>query len=143
MQKKELTDEIKLIRDAILKQFELQTAHQKTCWQRIYEIITDKGTTTAGQFALKTGLSDKVFNRAKNNASSMPEMKTIITIAAAYALDISTTEELLKLAGHSFSPASKEHIYYSFIITTMYEYSMYAKNEVLVGGGFDPLGSKK
>jgi hypothetical protein len=141
-QKKGLTEDIQRLRKAMLEQFELQAAHQKTCWQRIFEIITNKGTTTSGQFQNKTGLVDKVFNRAKNNALSMPEMKTVITVAAAYDLDLSTMEELLRLAGHSLSPASKEHHCYRFILTTMFGRGMQAKNEFLVEEGFEPLGSK-
>ena len=142
LQKKELTDEIKSRRKAMIMQFELQAAHQKTCWQRIYEIITSKGTTTSGQFSLKTGLVDRVYNRAKNNYSSMPDIRTIITIAAAYALDLTTTEELLRLAGHSFSPVSREHDCFRFILLTMYDHGMDAKNALLAEEGFNILGSK-
>jgi hypothetical protein len=72
----------------------------------------------------------------------MPEMRAIITIAAAYDLDLTTTEELLNLAGHSFSPTSKEHDCFRFIITTMHGFTMQAKNELLDEEGFEPLGSK-
>jgi len=141
-QRKGLTDDIRKLRKAALIQHELYTAHQKTCWQRIFEIVTNKGTTTSGMFHLKTDLVNKVYDRAKNNDPSMPTIKTIVTIAAAYDIDLSTTEELLKLAGHSFSPVSKEHDCYRFILMTMYGRGMHAKNELLVDEGFTPFGSK-
>ena len=141
-QAKVMLDDIKRIRKAAIEQFEIQAAHQKTCWQRIYEIVTGKGTKSAGMFKLKTDLSDRVYNRAKNNYNSMPDIKTIVTIAAAYDLDLSTTEELLKLAGHSFSTVSKEHDCYRFIIMFMYGRSMNEKNSLLADEGFDPLGTK-
>jgi hypothetical protein len=137
-----LTDEIKRLRESFKLHFDIQASNQKSCWQRIYEIVTNKGTTTSGMFNQKTDLIPKIYDRAKNNDPSMPEMRTIITIAAAYKLDLTTTEELLKLAGHTFSPASKEHDCFRFIITTMHDYTMQAKNELLVEEGFDPLGSK-
>ena len=141
-QKRELDDEIKQLRMAMIRHYDLHVANQKTCWQRIYEIVSGKGTKTSGQFAIKTGLGSKVFDRAKNNVASMPDVKTIVTIAAAYNLDFTTTEELLRLAGHSFSPVSKEHDCYRFIIMTMHDYEMDAKNTLLEEEGFDPLGTK-
>jgi hypothetical protein len=137
-----LTDEIKRLRESFKLHFDIQATNQKSCWERIYEIATSNGSTTSGMFKQKTGLIPKYFDRAKKNDPSMPEMRAIITIAAAYDLDLTTTEELLKLAGHSFSPTSKEHDCFRFIITTMYGYTMQAKNELLDEEGFDPLGSK-
>ena len=137
-----LTEEIIRLCKAAMEQFELQAMNQKTCWQRIYEIITSNGTKSAGMFEQKTDLSGKVYNRAKNNYNSMPDIKTIVTIAAAYDLDLSTTEELLKLAGHSFSPTSKEHYCYRIVLMMMCGRGMKTKNEFLVNEGFDPLGTK-
>jgi len=141
-QKSGLTDDIKRMRKNALELFDMQSTQQKTCWQWIYDIITDKGTTTSGMFVQKTSLVSKVYDRAKNNDPSMPKMKTIITIAAAYDLELTTTEALLRLAGHSFSPTSKEHDCFRFIISTMHGYTLQAKNELLDEEGFDPLGSQ-
>ena len=134
-------EEIKQIRKAMIRQFEIQSARQKTCWERIYEIVTSKGTTTSGMFVQKTNLISKVYDRAKNNVKTMPKLKTIVTIAVAYDLDLSTTEELLRLAGHAFIPTSQEHDCYKFILTTMYGYTMQDKNDLLASEGFTSLGS--
>lgn len=140
-QKRGLSAEIKQMREVMIRHFEIQSVHQKTCWQRIYELVTSKGTTTSGMFAQKTNLIPKIYDRAKNNAPSTPKLKTIVTIAAAYDLDLSTTEELLRLAGHTFIPTSQEHDCYRFILTAMYGHTMRDKNELLASEGFAPLGS--
>ena len=139
---KALTEEIIRLCKIAMEQFELQSVNQKTCWQRIYELITSSGTKTAGMFEQKTDLSGRIYNKAKNNYNSMPDIKTIVTIAAAYDFDIFTTEELLRLAGHSFSPTSKEHCCYRIILMMMCGRGMKVKNEFLVNEGFSPLGTK-
>jgi len=121
--------------------FEENVSGRMTCWERICGILTDLGIDKKA-FCRRTSLIEKVYDRVQKNDASMPEIKTIVTIAAAFDIDYFETKNLLALAGHTLSPVSEEHNCYEFILTAMHGCSMQAKNELLVKEGFEPLGSK-
>lgn len=123
------------------QRFKNQLPLKKTCWQRIYEIL-EAHKATAYTFHEKTLLSSDYYSKAKNNNPSPPSVETIVAIAAGYSLDLQLTEELLKLAGRSFNPTSRKHDLYIFIIVTMSDYDIDAKNALLEEDKFDPLGTK-
>lgn len=139
-QKNELSQDIIRQHQAYIDRFENQRPLKKTCWQRINEII---GDDTAYSFEQKTHLSSDYFYKATSEVDDCPKLETIVAIAAGYNLDLSLTEELLKLAGHAFIPTSRRHNTYIFILTAMCEYDMDAKNKLLTDTDktFKPLGT--
>jgi len=141
LQGTELNEKILKMRRASKLLFEESVKEQMTCWEYIFDMLNVMGITKS-MFCNRTSLDAKVYDRAKQNKASMPEIKTIVTIAAAYGLDYLETENLLTLAGHRLSPVSPEHDCYRFILTAMRACSMQAKNELLIKEGFEPLGSK-
>ena len=132
--------------EALKRQFENKLKQTKTCWQRIGEILK-REKATAFTFSQKTSLNDRFYYYARNaeeqgKTPSEPTMRTIMAIAAGYNLDLLETEELLKLSGCAFSPVSREHNAYIFIITAMCGFELFEKNEFLERNGFEALGSK-
>jgi transcriptional regulator with XRE-family HTH domain len=147
-QKEEISVEILAMREEAKKQFEVQQKYTKTCWQFIFEIVTDiegddvnQYELIAERFATKTLLDKSYYSRAKKGNAAPPDIRTIIAIAAGYKLNTQLTEEMLRLAGRAFNPTSKEHNAYRFIIETMKDYHMEAKNQLLETEGFKPLGT--
>jgi len=139
-QKKELTEEIEAQLKVNKQMFESRLVQTKTCWQRIWEIL-EREHSTPSTFNKRTLLNDRYYYRARENHNSLPDIRTIMAIAAGYSLGLFETEDLLRLAGHAFSPTLPEHNVYIFIIVSMCGYNICAKNEILSQSGFKKLGS--
>ena len=126
-------------------EFEAQYADHaavtETFWQAAYSIMQKKKWNTS-IFCEKTGLNEMTYSRAKNNADSLPDFMTVISICAGLDLDIGVTSNLLGLAGHTFS-SSRDHQAYSFVINNYRGRSLADKNEFLDSINVTRLGSKQ
>jgi len=119
---------------------EVETGDMPTCWERIREILYDKGETQAS-FGSKMLLNPAYLTRIKSGFNSLPSMRTIMAIAVGYKLRISEVNELMLLAGHTFSPMSEEHDIYKFSIVAMRNYDIYKVNKLLRKYGYKELGA--
>lgn len=136
----DLPKEIIELRKATNKQFEKNSIAVKSAWERIYEYLELEGANPQ-TFHEKTLLSSAYFTKAKHHDNSPPSMHVIVSIVAGYNWGLQRAEELLKLAGHSFSPVYKQHDAYIFVIASMPGYSIDYMNTLLVKEGLIPLGS--
>jgi hypothetical protein len=141
-QKQELTKEIEDLRKVAYNRFDKLRDQKKTCWQRIGEIL-GKEEVTPKIFQSKTLLNRRFYTKPNEYKNAPPKFHTIVSIAAGFNLDLGLTEELLKLAGHAFSPVIPEHDALIFIIVSMSEYDIDAKNEMLEKEKFTKLGSRE
>lgn len=126
-------------------EFEAQYADHlavtETFWQAAFNIMRKRKWNTR-IYCEKTGLNEMTYSRAKNNADSLPDFLTVISICAGLDLDIGVTTNLLGLAGHTFS-GSRDHQAYSFVITNYRGRSLAEKNEFLDSINVTRLGSKQ
>ncbi|WP_052144576.1 ImmA/IrrE family metallo-endopeptidase [Halalkalibacter okhensis] len=128
------------LREEFDAKYEETKKYTKTFSEKVYEIIEMKKWNSA-IFKDKTLLDDMAFSRIKNKKDKAPNLKTVITICVGLDLDLSMTNELLKLAGHSLT-SSREHSAYSYIITAFSGCSIDERNEVLESLGVTPLGTR-
>lgn len=135
-----LPKEIIELRERGRRCHEKQSAHIKTTWGRIYEYLQQEKANPQ-TFFQRTLLNSSYFTKAKNHDSSPPSMHIIISIVAGYDWGLHRAEELLKLAGHAFSPINKQHDAYLFAINSMYGFSIEDKNSIFIKEGLNPLGS--
>lgn len=118
------------------EQFVKDSEKIKSCQERLWEIIQKKGENR-DLFELRTKLSKKPYENAREYKSTtvVPDLHTIVSIAAGYNLSLSETEVLLNSAGHSFSPDIWEHQMYIFVLVSMCGYNLKAKNKILQEAG--------
>ncbi|MCL2187308.1 MAG: hypothetical protein FWC16_03880 [Defluviitaleaceae bacterium] len=136
----ELPKEIINRRNAAKKQFEKNSTTVKGAWERIYEYLRLEGANPQ-TFYEKTLVNESYFSKAKCKSDSPLTMHIIVSIAAGYQWGLHRAEELLKLAGLAFSPVSKQHDAYIFVLAAMSGYDINYMNTLLVKEGLTPLGS--
>lgn len=102
------------------EEFEKQTSSyrlanpQKTAWQLMREIITQRGMSSP-HFCNLTSIDEMVYRRAVNGADTRPSIETIVAFSCGLDLDIQTAEKIMQLASHSFDE-SDLHRAYKFCI---------------------------
>ncbi len=121
-------------------QYEESKKYRKTFSERVYEIIQIKKWNST-IFKEKTLLDDMTFSRIKNKPDYTPNLKSVIAICVGLDLDLTVTNELLRLAGHSLT-TSREHKAYSYIINAFCGCSIDERNEALEALDVEPLGTK-
>ena len=138
-----LSEELQKKRD----EFEKQTNSyrlanpQKTAWQLMGEIITQRGISSP-HFCSLTGLDEVFYRRAINGASTRPSIETIVAFSCGLDLDIQTAQKIMQLASHAFDE-SDLHRAYMFCIGGLSGHSIEERNTFLESYGYPPLGTKQ
>jgi hypothetical protein len=136
---KEAPKEIIKMREASRRQYEKLLPQLKPAWARIYDYLQlEKANSQT--FQDRTLLNNTYFHKAKKGDSSPPSMHTIVSIVAGYDWGIQKAEELLKLAGHAFSPVIEQHDGYLFVLS-LHGCCIHERNAILIKEGLNPLGS--
>ncbi len=138
-----LSEELQKKRD----EFEKQTNSyrlanpQKTAWQLMGEIITQRGISSP-HFCSLTGLDEVFYRRAINGASTRPSIETIVAFSCGLDLDIQTAQKIMQLASHAFDE-SDLHRAYMFCLGGLSGHSIEERNTFLESYGYPPLGTKQ
>lgn len=128
-------------------EFELQNetrkryAVNKTCWEVIFEILQTRGISKS-HFCSLTGLGEEVYRKAEKNIDTKPSVRTIVSIARGLDLDLTTTNLLMRLAGHAFDESDEDEAL-KFCITGFPGGTIEEANEFLVSYNFKPLGTQE
>jgi len=131
----------------LLQNFIKNISLSLNCWEMIGQFINIYKIEKFGKdgFCEKTRLGEHHYLCAKGEkkVKGQPSKITVISFAAGYDLPYQMAIRFLEAAGHTFSLASYDDNWYSFILCTMAGTSMDAKNEVLLSKGVKPLGSEQ
>ena len=114
---------------------------QKTAWQLMGEIITQRGMSSP-HFCRLTGLDEVFYRRAINGANTRPSIETIVAFSCGLDLDIQTAQKIMQLASHAFDE-SDLHRAYMFCIGGLSGHSIEERNTFLESYGYPPLGTKQ
>lgn len=109
-------DEWEKIKSQFEKDYSNSTKYNKSYRELINEILEDE---TYQSFELKTGLSQNMFYRTKNQVDEKDphKMKTLISICVGYKLDLMMAQALLYSLGLGFNRQSKRDYAYSYLLT--------------------------
>jgi len=126
-----------------VKSFENQSFSEQSYWQVMKKKLKEKNANKI-QFAKKTLLDERYYDRAINDEKrQIPELRTVVAIAAGYDFDLPFTKKLLELVGMAFNPTDPVHRAYEFILRAMPGYTIDEKNEILIASGFPILGTER
>ena len=113
----------------------------KTFWQQIFTIMEAKHWNTT-IFMEKTGLTAETYSRAKNGASSTPDVRTIVSICSGLDLSYDLSVQLLASADHILT-GKREDRAYAYVLQHFRGMGLEEKNANLIDWGVTPLGSKQ
>ncbi len=112
----------------------------KTPWEFMKDIL-DVKQIGIDEFCYNTLLGKEVFDKIKRGHKSVPSIETIVAFACGCNIDMETTEQLMKLASHSFNDC-QEHRAYRYCISGLYGKNIEFRNKFLTDRGIKPLGTK-
>lgn len=87
-------------------------------------------------------VSPKTIQRIRNNEEYKTELGTVVALCIGLKLHPILSEDWLKKSGHSFKN-TELHLTYQILLQSYYKSSIHACNELLVEGGFKPIGKEE
>lgn len=107
--------------------------------QEICRIICER-KIDVHEFVESTNLNPSIFCRLKTQPSYIPTYRHAVAVCFGLKLDLSQTEQLLRMAGYAFRNAPETAIYRIF--WSLHHFDISDLNTCLVSHGCEPLGSK-
>jgi hypothetical protein len=107
--------------------------------QEICRIICER-KINVHEFVENTNLTPTIFSKLKTQPDYIPTYRTAVAICFGLKLDLSHTEQLLKIAGYAFRNAPETAIYRIF--WSIHHFNINDLNTCLVAHGCEPIGSK-
>lgn len=134
------SEELKRFREELIEETQYLSRTSQTFSQAAYGHIQRKGYNKI-IFADKTLLSEKTFDRIKNNQLNNPTLETVMAICIGLELSPPYSEELLKAAGFTLNN-SPQQLAYKKLLHSYRGHSLYECNEVLGALGLSPICGK-
>lgn len=131
MEKKELEQ----LKQKFEENFELSKKNNKNFGEMFRTILEEKQITKE-EFIQEVGLSGKTFDRYLNNTID-PSLKSIISFAVAFELDMLNVITLLRAGGYGLDFTDRTQYAYSYLITDCSGMTITECNQVLETIGID------
>lgn len=107
--------------------------------QEVCRIMCEK-KIDVHEFVESTNLTPNIYSRIKTQPDYIPTYRNAVAICFGLKLDLSHTEQLLKIAGYAFRNAPETAIYRIF--WSIRHFNITDLNNCLVSHGCEPIGSK-
>lgn len=131
MEKKELEQ----LRQKFEENFELSKKNNKN-FAEMFRTILEEKQITKEEFIQEVGLSGKTFDRYLNNTKD-PSLKSIISFAVAFELDMLNVITLLRAGGYGLDFTDRTQYAYSYLITDCSGMTITECNQVLEAIGIE------
>jgi transcriptional regulator with XRE-family HTH domain len=116
-------------KDKFEENFKLSKKNNKN-FGRMFQTILEEKNITKEDFIQEVGLSGKTFDRYLNNIGD-PSLKSIITFAVAFKLDMLNVITLLRAGGYGIDFTDRTQYAYSYLITDCFGMSVTECNKIL------------
>lgn len=107
--------------------------------QEICRIICERNINVH-EFVESTNLTPNIYSRLKTQPDYIPTYRNAVAICYGLKLDLSQTEQLLKMAGYAFRNAPETAIFRIF--WSLHHFDIVDLNTCLIAHGCEPIGSK-
>ncbi len=134
------SEELKKFHEEFVEEGQHLSRTTQTFSQAVYGHIKRKGYNKV-VFTDKTLLSEKTYDRIKNNELNNPTLETVVAICIGLELGPTYSEEILRLAGYTLNNTPQQ-LAYKKLIHSYRGHSIYECNEVLEALGLSPLCAK-
>ena len=121
--------EIEQIKQKFEENFELSKKNNKN-FGEMFKTILDEKEITKEEFIQEVGLTGKTFDRYLKNTTD-PSLKSIISFAVAFELDMLNVITLLRAGGYGIDFTDRTQYAYSYLITDCKGMSITECNEIL------------